>query len=573
LAIQPFPPQSGKKSEIIYGVENAVGRGIYFMSNVKDKMDICFDHRAPSIVLENEEYSNGYTDIRKRGGKIRAYTEITKDNIHYCKKLMKLVDELRHLDGVKGGIAVSETEYMATTVLEEAKPLTQVIYSNVKEVVEQGQYIFDTLWNQAISAEQRIREIEEGIEPEFFEVISDPNKSSQILLDLAKSVKEEALLLLPNDKAMVRVERLGVIDYMIKASQENGAAIKIICPLSKENSKITKRISEHAAHIKILNGNNSQTGMFIVDSTNFLRAELKEPKADEFSEAIGFTVYSNSRRSIDSFKSVFELLWNERTLNEELKRADIMQKEFINVAAHELRTPIQPIIGISDVLHSRIKDTEQRELLDVVIRNAKRLQRLTEDILDVARIETESLMLRKSQFNLKELILNTITDYKTQIKKEDKDNKLVLVFTTTEDNNNDDIFVYGDTGRITQVISNLLSNAIKFTEEGTITAKIEKRIDKNNQEQIVTVCIKDTGKGIDPTIRDKLFEKFATRSEKGMGLGLYLSRKIIEAHGGKIWAENNTDGKGATFYFSLPLSNRDLIADISVDITTVDSAR
>jgi len=573
LAIQPFPPQSGKKSEIIYGVENAVGRGIYFMSNVKDKMDICFDHRAPSIVLENEEYSNGYTDIRKRGGKIRAYTEITKDNIHYCKKLMKLVDELRHLDGVKGGIAVSETEYMATTVLEEAKPLTQVIYSNVKEVVEQGQYIFDTLWNQAISAEQRIREIEEGIEPEFFEVISDPNKSSQILLDLAKSVKEEALLLLPNDKAMVRVERLGVIDYMIKASQENGAAIKIICPLSKENSKITKRISEHAAHIKILNGNNSQTGMFIVDSTNFLRAELKEPKADEFSEAIGFTVYSNSRRSIDSFKSVFELLWNERTLNEELKRADIMQKEFINVAAHELRTPIQPIIGISDVLHSRIKDTEQRELLDVVIRNAKRLQRLTEDILDVARIETESLMLRKSQFNLKELILNTITDYKTQIKKEDKDNKLVLVFTTTEDNNNDDIFVYGDTGRITQVISNLLSNAIKFTEEGTITAKIEKRIDKNNQEQIVTVCIKDTGKGIVPTIRDKLFEKFATRSEKGIGLGLYLSRKIIEAHGGKIWAENNTDGKGATFYFILPLSNRDLIADISVDITTVDSAR
>ena len=130
----------------------------------------------------------------------------------------------------------------------------------------------------------------------------------------------------------------------------------------------------------------------------------------------------------------------------------------------------------------------------------------------------------------------------------------MLVFTTTEDNNNDDIFVYVDTGRITQVISNLLSNAIKFTEEGTITAKIEKRIDKNNQEQIVTVCIKDTGKGIDPTIRDKLFEKFATRSEKGMGLGLYLSRKIIEAHGGKIWAENNADGKGATFYFSLPLS-------------------
>src|SRR4026209_2736825 len=157
VTIQSLPPQSGKKSEILYGVEDAVGRGIYFMSNVKNKMDICFDHRAPSIVVEIEEYSNGYIDIRKRGGKVRAFTEITKDNIHYCKKLMKLVDELRHLDGVKGGIAVSEREYMATTVLQETKPLTQVIYSNVKEVVEQGQYIFDTLWNQAISAEQRIR--------------------------------------------------------------------------------------------------------------------------------------------------------------------------------------------------------------------------------------------------------------------------------------------------------------------------------------------------------------------------------------------------------------------------------
>jgi hypothetical protein len=101
-------------------------------------------------------------DIRKRGGKIRASTEIRKDNVRYCKELTKLVDELRHLNGVRGGIAISESEYMATTVLQEARPLTQVIYSNVKEVVEQGQYIFDTLWNAAIPAEQKIKEIEEG---------------------------------------------------------------------------------------------------------------------------------------------------------------------------------------------------------------------------------------------------------------------------------------------------------------------------------------------------------------------------------------------------------------------------
>jgi two-component system, OmpR family, sensor histidine kinase VicK len=147
LTINPLQPSSSpeKRSEMLYGVNNAVGRGMYFMSNVTKRMDIYFDHRAPSVVVEVPEYRNGYIDIRKRGGKIRAFTEITKDNINYCKELIKLVDELRHLSGVKGGLAVSETEYMATTVLEEAKPLTQVIFSSVKEVVEQGQYIFDTL--------------------------------------------------------------------------------------------------------------------------------------------------------------------------------------------------------------------------------------------------------------------------------------------------------------------------------------------------------------------------------------------------------------------------------------------
>jgi hypothetical protein len=174
--IPPLPPSSHmNKSEILYGVENAVGRGVYFMSNVKQSMDIFFDHRAPSIVTDIAEYRDGYIDIRKRGGKIRCFTEITKDNLRYCKELMKLVDELRHLDGVRGGMAVSESEYMATTVLQETKPLTQVIYSSVKEVVGQGQYIFDTLWNASIPAQKKIREIEEGTVPHYTKVVNVPD--------------------------------------------------------------------------------------------------------------------------------------------------------------------------------------------------------------------------------------------------------------------------------------------------------------------------------------------------------------------------------------------------------------
>ena len=193
--IPSYPPNvAGNKSEILYGIEKAEGRGVYFMSNVKERMDICFDHSAPSIVVEIEEYRKGYIDIRRRGGKIRAFTEITEDNIIYCKELIKLVDELRHLDGVKGGIAISETEYMATTVLKEAKPLTQIIYSNVREVVEQGQYIFDTLWNTATPAEQKIREIEEGTIHYESKVLENHDEIYKQIVHLAETSTELSIV-------------------------------------------------------------------------------------------------------------------------------------------------------------------------------------------------------------------------------------------------------------------------------------------------------------------------------------------------------------------------------------------
>src|SRR6188472_1415870 len=152
-----------KNTQILYGAENAVGKGVEFMKNVKHKMDITFDHTAPSIVIEIPQYYHGYGDILKRGGKIRCITEITKENLRYCEELVKTVTELRHMDGLKGGIAINETEYMATTVLQEAQPLTEVIYSNVDEVVAQGQFIFDTLWKNATVAQKKIKELKEGI--------------------------------------------------------------------------------------------------------------------------------------------------------------------------------------------------------------------------------------------------------------------------------------------------------------------------------------------------------------------------------------------------------------------------
>ena len=229
--------------------------------------------------------------------------------------------------------------------------------------------------------------------------------------------------------------------------------------------------------------------------------------------------------------------------NEQLKVHDNMQNEFINIAAHELRTPIQPILLLSDDLKSKIKDNEQLTLIDVISRNAKRLRRLTEDILDVTRIESKSLKLHKEQFNLNDVIVNTIDDIKINRYFNNKKNDIKILYDSDKD-----IFVKADKERLSQVIFNLLSNAIKFTsgEGGNISIISEK---KDNQ---LIVSIKDTGSGIDPDILPRLFSKFVTKSFEGTGLGLFISKSIIEAHGGKIWAGNNSNGKGATFSFILP---------------------
>jgi signal transduction histidine kinase len=226
-----------------------------------------------------------------------------------------------------------------------------------------------------------------------------------------------------------------------------------------------------------------------------------------------------------------------------------MQQEFINVAAHELRTPIQPILStVGLILSSANKAMMTREELNnsisMIARNATRLKQLSEDILDVTKIESHSLNLRKEVCDLNDIVRNSIEEYK-RIQVIPSKKNIEIEYTSYEDK----VFVEVDRNRIAQVISHLLSNAFKFTKEGRIIVNITP--DQRSKE--VTVSVKDSGKGIDPEVYTRLFQKFASKSFQGTGLGLFISRNIIEAHGGRIWAENNSDGKGATFYFALPI--------------------
>jgi signal transduction histidine kinase len=237
--------------------------------------------------------------------------------------------------------------------------------------------------------------------------------------------------------------------------------------------------------------------------------------------------------------------------NEQLRQHDKLQKEFINMAAHELRTPIQPILGLADVLRDYVSDSHQSKLLDVIMRNARRLQRLSCDILDVSKIESSLLKLSKSQVDLNEKIKNVISDVENRY--DDGNNTNVKIIFEPEEI----IIVYADKDRIHQVLSNLLNNAIKFTKNGTVTINTHIANGSNNNannDKEAVVTIMDTGSGITPEIMQKLFSKFVTTSSHGTGLGLFISKGIIDAHGGRIWAENNSNGVGSSFSFSLPFT-------------------
>jgi two-component system sensor histidine kinase VicK len=546
-----------EKTEVIYGEENVTKWALQRLSNVNKTLDLCGDRFGPSIIVANEQIMQKYIELHNRGVRQRSITEITKENIIDCKKLMKF-QELRHLDGLKGYLAIADGRMLSTHAFRRKDGLPHAVESTVRIFVEQQQYFFETLWNKAIPAEQRIREIEEGIEPEVIETIREPKATQERVFELIKSAKEEILIIFSTSNAFRRQGKAGAVDFLIMTAKSKGVKVRILSPVDDYVSSIIDKIKrEDNIKIEIRNieePSQTKVSLLIVDRTSLLSAELKDDSKETSLEAIGLATYSNSKATVLSYASIFESLWNQtelyehiRHLYEQLKSHDKMKQEFMDIAAHELRTPIQPILGLTQLLKEQISDSTQTRFLDVILRNAKRLEKLQEEMLDVTRIESGGIKIYKESFNLNVLILDVLQDFRTQLK---SDARIKLDYRS-----DGDAWVVADKSRIMQVISNLLTNAIKFTKSGRILVQLRKKkskkiADSNHQ---VVVSIKDEGPGIDPSVMPRLFTKFASKSEKGTGLGLFISKNIIEAYDGKIWAENNTNGKGATFTFTLPI--------------------
>jgi signal transduction histidine kinase len=487
-------------------------------------------------------FRDAYKSMKGRGIKIRWVTDITKDNLKHCKDLMQYA-EVRHISSLNGNFAVSETEYIAAATIKEGLPIPKLIYSNSKEMVEQHQYLFLALWDKGVPAEHRIREIEQGVEPQRIAVIYDARQALELYQSLIMSAEKEIKVVFPTTNALIRQDKAGILFLLQEAAAVKKCQVKILMPndelihnFIQDDSGISTRFIEQEERGKAT--------ILIVDNKVSLVMELKDDSKKAFHEAIGLSTYSNSKAGVLSYVSMFESLWEQAELYEKLKSHEKMQKEFINIAAHELRTPTQAILGYAELSQMQGSNVNKDEALSKIVKNAERLQRLTEDILDVTRIESQTLKLDKRKFDLRDMAASVLDDYRNRIQN-GKNVGLVLL------NADKAAFVVADKGRISQVLSNLVSNALKFTKSGIVSVSIEE-VKNDDYEKEFIAAVKDTGTGLDSDIMTQLFTKFVSKSQTGTGLGLFISKSIVEAHGGRIWAENNPDGKGATFRFSLP---------------------
>ncbi|HEY7777291.1 MAG TPA: ATP-binding protein [Nitrososphaeraceae archaeon] len=709
--IQKLTPST----RIIFGKRNAINTELSIFRQASKNIDTCMTYTRPSLAVSIKPIKDAFLSAKRRGVRLRYITEINHENMEDCKVLLGIVDELRHLDGVKTNFMISEEEYLAPLIQEKSDAIaSEHIYSDMVQIVEHGRCIFDTLWSKSISAEERISQLQEnafpqetkildnrdeiikhmihlsevssglsivsnqggmqltynifleecknvldkqrsgegegirwimriekdsiklvkkflklgvnirhvknlapinfavsknglvatieemkgggmiqnlltsneksyikhftsmfeqlwkeGVDARYrikdieekvgiaeIEIIRNPVDSIARGWDMVSAARKEIDVLFSSSNALRRQITMGALTLLKNASEKQKVKIRMLLPSSDKSDVLIEQTKSNVPKIDIrtISANlETKISILVVDSKQCLILELKDDKQNTSYEAVGLSTYSMSPTIISSYLAVFESFWRQAELFEKMKEIELLEKDFVNIAAHELRNPIQPIIGFSELLYSKIDNHEHRRLLDEVILNAKRLERLSRLMLDVTRIENNSLVLIKEVVDASKVMKDIVDSYNHKLEEKNteinnENSKLIII-----QNGIKNINAAIDKVRITQVFCNILDNAINFSQGGKINV-ILKREKQNGQDFLIT-SVQDMGPGIDPEIMSKLFTKFASKSDVGTGLGLFISKGIVEAHGGKIWAENNL-GRGATFSFSLPIANK-----------------
>ncbi len=565
----PLQQQQQIKTKVLQNQQDILKTLIDFYKNSNE---IKFCSAVDGIKLIYKNFFSLHNEILERHKQgdhkgIRLITSVNNQkDVELVKSFLNDGVEIRHVkDLLSINFALSNEAFLFTIEkMEEGKMVTNIFSSNDILYLDHYDTVFENLWKKGIDINDRIKTIEEGHYINV-ELIPNPKESLKFSRGLLNNAKIEVLVILSSATAIFRVEN-NIGFEIFDDLAFNGIKVKILIPLGEELDTKISQLKSKYSKIEFRNLHTtlkSLIGITVIDGEKVLLTEIKDDFNIRYIDSIGLTIFIEGKSAALSYLSIFYSLWKQAYLYNEIKKAykkiqnhDKMQKAFINIAAHELRTPIQPIVGITSILKNEIQSKRHKEFLDVLIRNVQRLKSLSEDILDVMKIEGNSLDLHKEHFKIIETILEVIKNYK---------NEVAILNITLEYLFADikiDFVVYADKIRITQVISNLICNSIKFintsNKQGTIFIIAEKRKrDCGNigNKDMVVVMVKDNGIGIDEKILPNLFTKFVSKSFQGTGLGLYISKNIVEAHGGRIWAKNNEGEKGATFSFSLPLIN------------------
>ena len=405
------------------------------------------------------------------------------------------------------------------------------------------------------------------------QVIHNIQKTKQLYLSLVRNARKEVLLIFPTTNAIRREEQVGIFGELRRACQR-GVIVRILTPEDEFVKPQLDQLRNNEGIIirQIESPTEAKFKLLIIDRTFSLVIEAKDDSKANFEQAIGLATFSNSKSTVMPYVTIFESFWRETDLYEKAREADRIKEEFVNIAAHELRNPISPIIASGDFAMEDLKRLKEIGRIDkdtidslydnlcIMLRNAARLHKISEDVLQVTRIESGKFTLNLEETELKLLLKQAIKDATRHLELLGKKDITIKFYDDglTPTNANGQYILHCDSSKITQVIYNLLHNAIKFTDDKGEIA-LHAGIHKGNY---VIVRVQDSGRGIDPTIKDKLFQKFSSKSDGGTGLGLYLAKNIVEGHGGRIWATNNPTGKGATFSFILP-------SDLPLDTTIV----
>ena len=447
------------------------------------------------------------------------------------------------------------------------KRLNHAYGKNLKNFMGTTQFISDPFWDKTIPTEEEINEINHELKKPDIRVINNPEEALKTTDQLIKTAKNEILLLFSSANALfrrlIRADGLTTMRELIQAQKE--IKIRILTPFDekisdlvndlKKFSNIDVKFLAEPLHLKVT--------IAVVDRSHSMAVELVNDDVDNSIDAMGLSTYSNSKSTVLYYVSIFESLWKQadiykkaEELYDQLKYKNETQRQFLNIAAHELRNPIQPILGLAEVMLSNknLNVIQQEELLRIIINNAKKLHFLTNNLLDVARIDENLFSLELQELDIVGLANEVIKEVRNQIT---NNKKIQIDLQCTEKSLN----VIGDKIRLNQVFLNLINNAIKYTDEGDILVSIKRgnnngnnsNSNNNDNDTVALVQIVDKGLGIQDNIKQKLFSKFTKGTKMGTGLGLFICKNIVESHGGKIWAENNTD-KGATFSFTIPTS-------------------